>query len=225
EAQLALAQDLAERHGYALPWAPLVASALRRRRGEGRRVPAEHGAGAAAEWPGLALLRRLLDPPPATDVAPPRPSAPLAANAPAREYDLLVDRKRNVIHGPAGQQVSGRPLLCALLAHLTSEGGGQSAESLFYEVWGGREYHPLRHRNTIHVAIMRLRRALHDLLPGREVVETTPQGWRLAPGVSRLVIGDDGAPAPSPLAPPPAPTPPTAPTPRRTGALRARMPS
>jgi hypothetical protein len=29
---------------------------------------------------------------------------------------------------------------------------------------------------------------LQDLLPGREVVETTPLGWRLASGVSLRII-------------------------------------
>ncbi|HEU4411616.1 MAG TPA: helix-turn-helix domain-containing protein [Polyangiaceae bacterium] len=209
EAQLMLAQELAEQHGYALPWAPLIAAALGRRRGDGRRASGDRGpagAGAALELPGLALLRRLLDPPPEADAAPhpPRHAAePGAPGAPERRYDLVVDLRRNVIYAPGAEpQVTGRPLLCALLAHLTSEGGGQSAEHLFYEVWGGREYHPLRHRNTIHVAIMRLRRVLQDVLPGREVVETTPQGWRLAPDVARLVLRDDeGRPSPPPTPP------------------------
>src|SRR5262249_25474524 len=94
-------------------------------------------------------------------------------------------------HAPASRrEMTGRPLLCALLAHLTPD-EGQSAEHLFYEVWGGREYHPLRHRNTIYVAITRLRRALQDLLPGREVIETMPRGWRLTSGISRCVIPND----------------------------------
>lgn len=218
EAQLVLAQELAGQHGYALPWAPLVASALGKRRGEGRRAASDRGlagAGVALELPGLALLRRLLDPPSPEAAAPPgsprHMAEPGASGTPERAPDLVVDLRRNVIYAPgAAPQVSGRPLLCALLAHLTSEGGGQSAEHLFYEVWGGREYHPLRHRNTIHVAIMRLRRVLHDLMPGREIVETTPQGWRLAPDVSRLVLRDDEPRQPTP-APPPA---------RGTGSVR-----
>jgi tetratricopeptide (TPR) repeat protein len=199
EVQLVRAQELAERHGYALPWAPLIAAALERRRGEAGRAAGGRGLeGAAPDLPGLALVRRLLDPSP-VEGATEGGEGP-AAGAGERGYDLVVDLQRHVIYAPGvAPQVAGRPLLCALLARLTSEGGGQSAESLFYEVWGGREYHPLRHRNTIHVAIMRLRRVLHDLLPGREAVETTSQGWRLAPSVSLLVLrGDEGLPTPRP---------------------------
>jgi DNA-binding winged helix-turn-helix (wHTH) protein len=109
-------------------------------------------------------------------------------------HDLVVDLRRTVIRAPGREdQVVRRPLLCALLAHLAPNDGVYSAERLFYEVWGGRDYHPLRHRNTIYVAITRLRRALQELLPGREVVETTPQGWRLCVGVSLCVIGEDAS--------------------------------
>jgi DNA-binding response OmpR family regulator len=125
------------------------------------------------------------------------PSAPERATG---DHDLIVDLRRSVIRAPGREdQVTGRPLLCALLAHLARGEDVYSAERLFYEVWGGREYHPLRHRNTIYVAITRLRRALAELLPGREVVETTHQGWRLAAGISLCVIGED-TPRPGPAA-------------------------
>lgn len=230
DAHLALAQELAERHSYAQGWAPLVAAALWRRRGDERRARAELSTalrlqGSSGAWlnhvdhvgdrlvwqvaalglegteaeatgaglapPGLATLLRTLDLlPRAPGIAsrPPLLAAPEALKPPASAHDLVVDLRRNVILAPGReQQVTGRPLLCALLARLTPS-TVFSAERLFYDVWGGREYHPDRHRNTIYVAITRLRRALQELLPGRQVVETTPQGWRLASDIALCVI-------------------------------------
>ena len=113
---------------------------------------------------------------------------------------LIVDLERGVIArglsaGPAADRalIAGRPLMATLLAALLLSGEeGASAERLFHEVWGGRNYHPLQHRNTIYVAIGRLRHALRDLLPGREVVETTPGGWRLHPDVDICVLRRKG---------------------------------
>jgi DNA-binding response OmpR family regulator len=79
--------------------------------------------------------------------------------------------------------------MAALLAGLlAAPAEGASAEHLFYEVWGGREYHPLVHRNTIYVAIGRLRQALRELLPGREIIKTAASGWRLAADLDLCVI-------------------------------------
>lgn len=234
ESRLALAQELAGRFGYAQGWAPLVAAAIFRRRGDERRARAElatalqHPGGAWIDhadplgerlvWrvaalglegaeaettgaglapPGLATLLRSLGLLPravtlADRVPPPTPSE--AARSSPADCDLVVDLRRNVILAPGREpQVTGRPLLCALLARLTPAATIFSAERLFYDVWGGREYHPERHRNTIYVAITRLRRALQDLLPGRQVVETTPQGWRLAADITlRVIQGNAG---------------------------------
>ncbi len=98
-------------------------------------------------------------------------------------YELVVDLDRATLLGaaPAAGAITGRPLMCALLFRLLqADTQVVGAETLFHEVWGGREYHPLQHRNTIYVAITRLRRALRELLPGREIIETAPSGWRLA---------------------------------------------
>lgn len=231
ESHLALAQELAERHGYAQGWAPLVTAALFRRCGDERRARAELSSalqlpGGKSSWrdhadplgerlvwqvaalglegieaettskglapPGLSTLLRSLGLLPRAAVTagrPARPAAPESAHPAAEDHDLVVDLRRNVILAPGREpQVTGRPLLCALLARLTPAATVFSAERLFYDVWGGREYHPERHRNTIYVAITRLRRALQDLLPGRQVVETTPQGWRLAADITMCVI-------------------------------------
>lgn len=54
-----------------------------------------------------------------------------------------------------------------------------SAEELHLEVWGGAEYHPLRHRNTVYVAVNRLRCTLGEMFPERTLIVRVPDGWRL----------------------------------------------
>jgi len=84
----------------------------------------------------------------------------------------------------------GRPLACELLAALVeAQGTAVGAEQLFLGVWGGHEYHPLRHRNTVYVAVKRLRQTLRALLDDeRELIETTTSGWRLADNVDVVVV-------------------------------------
>ncbi len=94
-------------------------------------------------------------------------------------------------HGAGDTRVDrGRPLACELLAALVeAQGVAVSAENLFLGVWGGHEYHPLRHRNTVYVAVKRLRQTLRVLLDDeRELIETTAAGWRLADFVDVAVI-------------------------------------
>lgn len=113
-------------------------------------------------------------------------------------HELLIEPERgSIARGGVGLRggvgcgpaIVGRPLLSQLLSQLLfAPSEGASAERLFYEVWGGRDYHPLQHRNTIYVAIGRLRQALRELLPGRELIETAPGGWRLVESVNVCVI-------------------------------------
>jgi DNA-binding winged helix-turn-helix (wHTH) protein/tetratricopeptide (TPR) repeat protein len=104
--------------------------------------------------------------------------------------ELVVEEVSGTISSQRGsRRVGSRPMACKLLAYLIeAEGGPATPEALYRAVWGGREYHPLRHRNTLYVAINRLRGILDELLPGRDVIETVPGGWRLAPGVEACVI-------------------------------------
>ncbi len=109
------------------------------------------------------------------------------------EHLLVVEPVRAVITGTVGSQVRidrGRPLACELLAALVEAAGAViSTEQLFLSVWGGREYHPLRHRNTVYVAVKRLRQTLRALLEDeREVIETAAGGWRLADDVDAIVV-------------------------------------
>ncbi len=89
-----------------------------------------------------------------------------------------------------GKSDRGRALLCELLAALVEAGGAVvSPEALFLAVWGGVDYHPLRHRNTLYVALKRLRAALRELRGDEvEIVETAAGGWRLADRVDAIVI-------------------------------------
>jgi len=67
------------------------------------------------------------------------------------------------------------------------------AEELYRDVWGGLEYHTLRHRNTVYVGVNRLRRALAEVASGTEVIVTTPEGWRIADGVDAAVVRRQGS--------------------------------
>jgi DNA-binding winged helix-turn-helix (wHTH) protein/tetratricopeptide (TPR) repeat protein len=104
--------------------------------------------------------------------------------------ELVVEVDRGLISGQRGQiSVKGRPVTCKLLAALVeSQPHVVSAESLYVRVWGGAEYHPLRHRNMLYVALNRLRRTLREMFPERELIETVPDGWRLADGLSACSI-------------------------------------
>ena len=106
---------------------------------------------------------------------------------------LVVEPVRAVITCNAATEVRvdrGRPLACELLAAMVeADGAVISAEQLFIGVWGGREYHPLRHRNTVYVAVKRLRQTLKALIGDeREVIETAAGGWRVADGVDVVVV-------------------------------------
>ncbi|HTJ43668.1 MAG TPA: winged helix-turn-helix domain-containing protein [Kofleriaceae bacterium] len=108
-------------------------------------------------------------------------------------HPIVVEPARASLTAHAGGATRvdrGRPLLCELFAVLVdAQGQVVTPEALFLQVWGGPEYHPLRHRNTLYVGLKRLRQALRDLLgDDREIVETASGGWRLADGVDAVVV-------------------------------------
>lgn len=104
---------------------------------------------------------------------------------PAPEADVIVDLAHVTIRSRHAV-VKGRPVACALLACLI-DGGGQAvpAEILYRKVWGAPEYHPLRHRNTLYVALNRLRQTMAELCADHdgELIETLPAGWRIGEGL------------------------------------------
>ena len=106
-----------------------------------------------------------------------------------RRRELMVEPARAMITVRGGESESGRPLTCELLARLIeAQGQVVAADALFRDVWGGRDYHPLRHRNTVYVAVRRLRQTLRKLLGERHVIETAAGGWRMADDIDAASI-------------------------------------
>lgn len=104
--------------------------------------------------------------------------------------ELVVDLTRGAICGARGaHHLKNRPVMCRLLAELVArQGEPLSAAYLYARVWGGAEYHPLRHRSTVYVAVTRLRKALTTFFPDRELIETVPGGWRLTEAIDACVV-------------------------------------
>ena len=108
-------------------------------------------------------------------------------------HRLVVEPARAVITARVDNEARidrGRPLACELLAVLVeTQGAVIAAEQLFLAVWGAREYHPLRHRNTLYVAVKRLRTTLRELLnDDRDLIETAAGGWRIVDDLDAIVI-------------------------------------
>ena len=163
--------------------------------GEGRAVRV--ALGEAAPSPGVrALLAALGLAPGATYRVAGRGGTRVVDDAELERvraaHGFVIEPVRAVItcNAPAVRVDRGRPLACELFAALIeAQGAVVSAEQLFLGVWGGREYHPLRHRNTVYVAVKRLRQTLKSLLDDeRDVIETAAGGWRLADGVDAVVV-------------------------------------
>jgi hypothetical protein len=211
-AEVAIAEALATASGYrrVLARCALVRAAIARRRGESIELSAAQVELADASFPEGRALAVLLG---ATDVAA-GVRATLAAlgliagprlrvlgrsgervvgdgeaDAIRAAHALVVEPARAVI-AIGGHSDRGRALLCELLAALIEAGGAVvSPEALFLAVWGGVEYHPLRHRNTLYVALKRLRAALRELRGDDvEIIETAAGGWRLADRIDAIVL-------------------------------------
>lgn len=103
--------------------------------------------------------------------------------------ELLVDEVRSVIVARRGEhEIRGRPMLCSLLSVLVqARGEPVTPDTIYKQVWGGTEYHPLQHRNALYVALNRLRTSLRVAFPDREVVERASSGWRLGDEVDACV--------------------------------------
>lgn len=106
----------------------------------------------------------------ADDEAPP----PADAVADLDEGTLVWGRREQPL---APQQL--------LLLEAIAEAGddGITPEALYFAVWhGSDDYHPLRHRNAVYVAVNRLRAALEPIA-GKEAVRSTSTQYALAPGL------------------------------------------
>jgi DNA-binding winged helix-turn-helix (wHTH) protein len=82
--------------------------------------------------------------------------------------------------------VKRRAIACALLACLADARGEVVPPDVLYRAaWEATEYHPLRDRNRLYVALKRLRTTLTELCGDDrgELIETRSGGWRLVAGV------------------------------------------
>ena len=98
------------------------------------------------------------------------------------QFDLVVDVTRGLlIGGQGGKTIKGRPITCKVIAVLVEvQGAIVTPETLYRRAWEADDYHPLRHRNTLYVAVNRARRALRELFPDADLIENVPGGWRLS---------------------------------------------
>ncbi|HWN70230.1 MAG TPA: helix-turn-helix domain-containing protein, partial [Haliangium sp.] len=218
EEPLARAEELAGRGGYplvraicALVRASLLARAGERQAGVALMMDTARAISAAGDGPEVFLLQAGLDETAAVapglrvlarrlglSAGPRYRIADRAGVHTATEQDvehqrqgreLVVEPARAVITVRGGESEAGRPLTCELLARLIeAQGQVVAADALFRDVWGGRDYHPLRHRNTVYVAVKRLRQTLRKLFGARNVIETAAGGWRMADDIDAASI-------------------------------------
>lgn len=95
---------------------------------------------------------------------------------------LGLDTRRGRVLLPRGTSVdlAKKPVAMKILVTLFDGAGRASKEHLVERVWDVQDYHPLRDDKRLQVAISRLRALLGD----ESLVETTEDGYRLAPSVA-----------------------------------------
>lgn len=108
----------------------------------------------------------------------------------ARHFDIVIDRVANSLRGPT-RTAEGRAMAVSILAGLAESDGEVSPERLYQIVWGGNEYHPLRHRNTLYIALNRTRKLLKEMGESREVILRGATGWTISPEVALAIVRRD----------------------------------
>lgn len=109
----------------------------------------------------------------------------------ARRHDVLIEVGSGTLIGRSGQRVEGRGTGSAILVALADSAEPLPPERLYQLVWGGAEYHPLRHRNTLYIALNRTRKLLRDVGEEREVIHRDPAGWSIAPDIDLAIARRD----------------------------------
>ena len=110
-----------------------------------------------------------------------------AGEEPPAHFDLTLELDRGRVRGEHGE-LPLPPQKRQILEHLACAGpAGMSVEDLYRDVWGGTEYHPLRHRNSVYVALTRLRESLGAVLARDAFVEGPDGRYRIAPEVTVAV--------------------------------------
>ena len=106
-----------------------------------------------------------------------------AGEEPPGRFDLMMALDSGRVR--SGQaELPLPPQRLQILEQLACSGAtGISLEDLHLRVWGGTEYHPLRHRNAVYVALTRLRESLGAVLARDAFVEGPDGRYRIAPGM------------------------------------------
>ncbi len=127
----------------------------------------------------------------------------LGSDDPMPDVDLLLDVGAGVVRaGNATRKLSPIPL--RILERIASGGAaGSTPEEIYLTAWGV-SYHPLRHRNTLYVALNRLRATLKPLVGEEAIVEQGDGHYRLRAGLrvaTRHELADDGTASPASFPP------------------------
>lgn len=109
----------------------------------------------------------------------------------ARRHDITVDLASGAVHHRSGSFIEGRGVAASILATLAESRTSVTAERLYQVVWGGHDYHSLRHRNTLYIALNRTRKLLADLGETREVIRRDGDGWSIATDIDLVVARRD----------------------------------
>jgi len=105
-----------------------------------------------------------------------------AGEEPPARFDLMMELDSGRVRSDRAE-LTLPPQRMQLLEQLSCSGAaGVSLEDLRLKIWGGAEYHPLRHRNAVYVALTRLRESLAGLARNA-FVEGPDHRYRMAPGV------------------------------------------
>jgi DNA-binding winged helix-turn-helix (wHTH) protein len=103
-----------------------------------------------------------------------------AGEEPPARFDLIVLLDSGRVRSN-GAELTLPPQRLQILERLARSGaGGISLEELHLNVWGGREYHPLRHRNAMYVALTRLRESLRAMLENDAFIEGADGRYRIS---------------------------------------------
>ena len=106
-----------------------------------------------------------------------------AGEEPPGRFDLTVVVDSGRVRSDHTELPLARQRLQILEQLACTGAAGMSLEDLHCKVWGGTEYHPLRHRNAVYVALTRLRESLDALLARDAFVEGPDGRYRISSGV------------------------------------------
>jgi hypothetical protein len=112
----------------------------------------------------------------------------LPASADPPELTVALDTGEVLTRTGALKVPVQRLLLLAALARAGRSGA--TLEQLYLIVWGGTQYHPLRHRNTVYVGLNRLRDSLAGVLGDRDPIEVEGGLCRLVSEL-RIAVRDE----------------------------------